>query len=85
MLRSDNPNDFIIDNSGASKLWGCELEIRSIPSDVIQLYTSLGYINTEFEKFLANTGDFSGNDFLFSPQVNAAIGGGYSLSDDWLL
>lgn len=85
VAQSTTPNDFIIDNSGASRLWGGELEIRNMPSDALDLYASLGYANSEFTDFVANTGDFSGNEFLYSPNWNGAVGGTYELSNNWML
>ncbi|MEM0911869.1 MAG: TonB-dependent receptor [Pseudomonadota bacterium] len=75
--------DFIIDNSGASQLWGGELEIRSTVLEHTEFYTSIGYSNTEFTEFVASVGDLSGNEFISAPDWTAAFGGTYFINDDW--
>lgn len=75
--------DFIIDNSGSSRLWGGELEIRSTAIGRSELYTSIGYSNTEFTDFEASVGDLSGNEFIGAPNWTAAFGGTFFAGNDW--
>ncbi|MEM1079355.1 MAG: TonB-dependent receptor [Pseudomonadota bacterium] len=85
VAQSDNPNDFIITNSGESRLWGAELEVRSAQIDNLDLFASLGYVNTRFTEFESSLGDLSGNSFIYAPEWTAAIGASYFFGNGWSL
>lgn len=68
--------DTIIENAAESKIYGGELEFRLNPSDAWVGYISVGYSQTEFDDYESVVdGDLSGNDFAFSPNWTAAVGG----------
>ncbi|WP_431469379.1 TonB-dependent receptor [Sphingosinithalassobacter sp. LHW66-3] len=84
-------------NAGKSKIWGFELEANYSPTRRTDLFASLGYAKTEFEEFCrtginaafletCTTGgvtgvDLAGNDFRYSPDWTAAVGGRQFVTD----
>lgn len=77
--------DFVTVNAGKSELKGVELEITGRPTDRLEVFTSIGYTDTEFTRFppneQLNADGFKGNEFLASPPLTVAAGFGYSLTD----
>lgn len=67
-------------NAGESTVYGGELELafRDGPWDS---YATFGYAKTEFDEFVSNGTDYSGNEFPNGPQVTAAIGGFYTVGN----
>lgn len=79
-----NVFDCVIQNVGESEIYGIELESRFQVSDDLQLFASLGLSETEFTDFVSSLdGDLTGNEFAFSPDTNASVGGSYYISDHW--
>lgn len=77
--------DFFIENAGQSKLFGAELEITAVISEKLDVFANFGVVKTEFTEFPANeqlgTEDFSGNQFLAAPELTAAAGFSYEISE----
>lgn len=75
-LRQD-PLDFsssITVNAAASRLFGGELEVQARPTKNLDLFGSLGILDTKFKQFATDLGDFSGLPFPESPDVTLAMG-----------
>ncbi|MEM6858872.1 MAG: TonB-dependent receptor [Pseudomonadota bacterium] len=84
-------------NAGESRIWGFEMSGTYDPTDRTSLFASLGYSFTEFRDFCRATSQSAnfptcqtggatgvqlrGNDFPFSPDWTAAIGGTQFLTD----
>ncbi|MEC9198177.1 MAG: TonB-dependent receptor [Pseudomonadota bacterium] len=66
-----------IENVGESELFGAELQIENDFSDNFSLFASAAYVRTEYKDFVSNGQDFSGNSFVFAPELTASIGGSY--------
>ncbi|WP_161981632.1 TonB-dependent receptor [Aurantiacibacter suaedae] len=92
-----NQFDIDTQNAGKSNIWGFELEANFSPTRRTDLFASLGYAKTEFEEFCRTgidaafldtcvtggvTGvDLAGNDFRYSPDWSAAVGGRQFVTD----
>lgn len=61
-------------NAGSSTLYGMEVSLNLKTDNGLSGYIHLGSSRTKFNKFKTFNGDFSGNEFAFSPDFNAAIG-----------
>ncbi|MEM6484451.1 MAG: TonB-dependent receptor [Pseudomonadota bacterium] len=74
-----NPISIVV-NAGESTVYGAELELawRTAAWDT---YATLGYVNTEFDSFVTNNVDFTGNAFPNSPELTAAAGAFYSFAN----
>lgn len=76
---SGNPFDTETQNSGSSVVKGFELESVYHINDMLDIYGSIGYADTEFKEFFATIDgavvDLSGNSFLNSPKwtLNAGV------------
>ncbi|MEM7704978.1 MAG: TonB-dependent receptor [Pseudomonadota bacterium] len=72
------PLSFITVNAGESRLYGAELDITARPTDDLELFASMAYVNTEFTDYVVETAgaitDFSGNEFGDAPPITAAFG-----------
>ncbi|MQQ10285.1 TonB-dependent receptor plug domain-containing protein [Epibacterium sp. SM1979] len=66
-----------IENVGESELFGAELQIENDVSENFSLFASAAYVRTEYKDFVSNGQDFSGNSFVFAPELTASIGGSY--------
>ncbi|TPE59813.1 TonB-dependent receptor [Sandaracinobacter neustonicus] len=40
-----------VDNAGRADIWGVEAELRAVPTESIQLQTSIGYIKAKYKEF----------------------------------
>ena len=64
-------------NAGESEVSGIEFEL-SLRTGLWDAYATLGYVNTEFQKFSTSEGDFAGNAFPNAPELTAALGAFYT-------
>ncbi|MEM7501587.1 MAG: TonB-dependent receptor [Pseudomonadota bacterium] len=72
----------VTENAGESEISGAELELRHTFSDSLSAYVSVGLSDTEFTDFVSDiSGDLTGNDFAFSPETTAAVGGQWWITD----
>lgn len=73
------PNvDTIIDNAAKSSSYGFEIEGTWLATEALSLFTSVGFVETEIEEYVAPAGDdFSGYVFPRAPRWNIAFGGAY--------
>ncbi|QQO84237.1 TonB-dependent receptor [Shewanella algae] len=76
-----DPQRFILftENAGSSNNYGAELEANWYPTDSLQFYTSLGYLQTEYGDYLyqdkyGNPVDLSGRELAHSPRWTYSLG-----------
>ena len=69
--------DDTVVNAGESQATGAELEVEWQATKGLNLFTSLGVVDTEFEEFVVNGVDLSGMSFSQSPEFTATFGGRY--------
>ena len=67
-LNGDSRNT-IIQNAGESNLYGAELEVSAFVSAQLEVFSSVGFIKTEYED-----GEFKGNEFANAPDMTATLG-----------
>lgn len=92
-VRSDSayPGTQATQNAGKSSIYGAELEVQYYPTSDLSLYYNLGLSQAKFDDFKtsvypaeggpAETVDYSGNQFAFSPTVSSSLGGRYYVTD----
>ena len=74
---SGNSADFNIENAGESRLYGAEASLEAIVTENLDVFGSIGLVQTEFLEFESGGRDLSGNAFRSAPEVTAAFGGRY--------
>lgn len=74
---SGNPLDVRTENAGESHLFGGELELSATPLDGLDLYASIGYVETEFDDFVSGGVQLAGNEFRNAPKWTGSVGGTY--------
>ncbi len=67
-LNGDSRNT-IIQNTGESNLYGAEFELSAFVSSQVEVFSSIGFIETEYED-----GEFKGNEFANAPDMTATLG-----------
>jgi len=73
--------DFNTVNAGKSEYYGGELELIYLPMDNLDLFGSLGLVQTKFIEFRNQGIDYADNEFPFAPNVTGAFGASYYF--DW--
>ncbi|MEM8983002.1 MAG: TonB-dependent receptor [Pseudomonadota bacterium] len=73
----------VVLNAGESTVYGAEVEL-AWQNQNWDSYATLGYVSAEFDNFITNNIDFSGNTFPNAPEVTAALGAFYSIAN-WTL
>jgi len=68
---------FVLRNADKVRNVGAELELTAVPSDQFQLQVSIGYLNAEYQDFVLQGVDLSGNTAIASPEWTM------SLAADW--
>lgn len=76
------------DNAGSSRNYGAELEANWYLSDSIELYGSVGYLQTAYGTYLYNDKygtqiDLSGRDLAHSPRWTYSIGTSWHADNGW--
>lgn len=79
------PGAVFIVNADSSHSYGAEIEARWRPIPPLQLFASLGLLQTEFDEFDTVEGDFSGNEFPEAPGYNIVAGGMYKDRSGWFI
>lgn len=73
--------DARIENAGEATLWGVELQADYQPTENLNLFAGIGYVDTEFDEYVGGTGtnviDLSGNEFPQAPNLTGSAGGSY--------
>ena len=75
--------DIEVLNAGESEMTGAELEVEWQATESLSLFTSLGFVDTEFKEFEANGVDYAGSSFPQAPEFTVTLGGHY-VSDSGL-
>lgn len=80
-------------NAAEGKATGAEFEIQALLTTNLQFKLGLGWLDTEFSKFVDVNGDYSGNRFVRSPEFSAVFsldyrypldnGSNLAFSTDW--
>lgn len=88
--RGINSYDYNTVNAGKSHLWGFEVEASHKLNSVLDLYATLGHVETKFDQFTlpagtsATSSNLSGSQFAYAPQwtvaggINARLPGGWT-------
>ena len=77
------PVDTLTVNAGESRVRGVEAEFGVFPDRRLELYGSLGLLDTRFETFLDAGQDFAGNAFPHAPAWSALAGASLRLDESW--
>lgn len=82
---ANSPSEFRTVNAGQSKLKGAELEINALIGKQLELYSALGYVETEFTEFELDVDlggdDYTGNEFSGAPQKTVSVGALVDVTD----
>lgn len=82
-----NFNLIEIANAGSSTAYGSELEAKWRPLPGLQVFTAVGWLQTEFKDFITTdndpTGDYSGNEFPEAPAYTLSGGVMYRSPTGW--
>jgi outer membrane receptor protein involved in Fe transport len=72
------PDSTFTQNAGKSHLYGGEIEARALVMEGLNLFTSIGLLQTKFDEgVVAEFGTLNGKKFPESPTVTASFGGIY--------
>jgi outer membrane receptor protein involved in Fe transport len=82
------PNDpasfvFFTDNSDEGRTTGVELEVRWLPSDSWQLYTTVGLLDAEIRNFGTAEVRLDGREQAHAPAYTLAVGSTYQHPSGW--
>jgi len=58
-----------ISNAADAEIYGAEFEFQWLPTDNLFINLGLGLLSTEYEDFVVDAGDFTGNEITMSPEV----------------
>jgi outer membrane receptor protein involved in Fe transport len=77
-----DPNDpasfvFFTDNAAEGKTIGLEADVRWYPSELLEVYATIGLLNAEFDRFVTPQVNISGRDQAHAPNYTFALGGVY--------
>lgn len=70
-------------NAGESTLYGAEGSIDFSPVPSLDLSAGVGYVHTEFDEFVSDGIDFSGNRFPYAPRFTANAGATWRGAAGW--
>ncbi len=70
-------------NAGESEVRGIEVEVEWLATDQLNLFASLGVVDTEFEEFVLNGVDLGGEPFPQAPDFNASLGFNWDSGQGW--
>ncbi len=68
----------VLTNGAKGEVWGAELEVEAQATDYLHLRAALSHLNTEFTDFKDDSGDYSGNKFVRSPEQVISLGADYT-------
>jgi len=80
-----NIHNNYIDNSGSSTLYGAEFTTSHYLRDDLNVFVSAAYVKTEYDEYITQGQDYSGNEFSFAPELTVSIGGVYYFLENWLV
>lgn len=76
-LIPDNPNSGVIRNADSTESYGAELTATFLPVRSLELFGSLGLLQTEIKKFSASVEDLTGKEFARAPDMTLSFGARY--------
>ncbi|MCS6204157.1 TonB-dependent receptor [Shewanella baltica] len=86
----DKPQRFILftENAGSSNNYGAELDATWYATDSLQIYSSLGWLETaygdyQYQDKYGTEVDLSGRDLAHSPHFTYSLGGTYRTNSGW--
>ena len=86
----DKPQRFILftENAGSSNNYGAELDATWYATDNLQIYSSLGWLETaygdyQYQDKYGTEVDLTGRDLAHSPHLTYSIGGTYRTNSGW--
>ncbi|ABX49012.1 TonB-dependent receptor [Shewanella baltica OS195] len=86
----DKPQRFILftENAGSSNNYGAELDATWYATDNLQIYSSLGWLETaygdyQYQDKYGTEVDLSGRDLAHSPHFTYSLGGTYRTNSGW--
>ncbi|MEM6792773.1 MAG: TonB-dependent receptor [Acidobacteriota bacterium] len=79
----DSEFDTITVNAGESRLYGAEAQLDYRVREGLDLFASVGLVETEFLEFTDGPEDFAGNEFPFAPPFSATLGTRWLPADRW--
>ncbi|WP_163026002.1 TonB-dependent receptor domain-containing protein [Chachezhania antarctica] len=74
-----------ITNAGQSESYGGELELNYQASDTLNVYGSLGLLQTEFKSFNVGDLNLSGQAFSNAPETTAVLGALWGRETGWFV
>ncbi len=87
ILREDGSSEFIsyLGNATSGSNYGAEIESAWTISDYVNIYGSIGLLNTEFDEFVdADGNSLTGEEQAHAPNYQFNIGINYQPTDEWL-
>jgi len=78
----DSSSSYIV-NAGNSTSYGAELELSYAAGANLDVFASIGLLESEFEDFIVGDNDYSGQAFPLTARQNAAVGYRYNAGDGW--
>ncbi|MGI2070513.1 TonB-dependent receptor [Shewanella baltica] len=86
----DKPQRFILftENAGSSNNYGAELDATWYATDNLQIYSSLGWLETaygdyQYQDKYGTEVDLTGRDLAHSPHLTYSLGGTYRANSGW--
>ncbi|MCS6173704.1 TonB-dependent receptor [Shewanella baltica] len=86
----DKPQRFILftENAGSSNNYGAELDATWYATDNLQIYSSLGWLETaygdyQYQDKYGTEVDLTGRDLAHSPHLTYSLGGTYRTNSGW--
>ncbi|WP_413493408.1 TonB-dependent receptor [Shewanella baltica] len=86
----DKPQRFILftENAGSSNNYGAELDATWYATDNLQIYSSLGWLETaygdyQYQDKYGTQVDLTGRDLAHSPHLTYSLGGTYRTNSGW--
>nr|NIP14492.1 TonB-dependent receptor [Pseudomonadales bacterium]NIX07781.1 TonB-dependent receptor [Pseudomonadales bacterium] len=86
--RDDGSTEFIdlIDNAAEGTNGGLEAEVLWMPTERLELFASVGWLDTEFDDFINAAGEnLDGEEQAHAPGYQFHVGGEYRFADGWFL
>lgn len=88
----DKPQRFILftENAGSSNNYGAELDATWYATDNLQIYSSLGWLETaygdyQYQDKYGTEIDLTGRDLAHSPHLTYSLGGTYRTNSGWFI
>uniref|UniRef100_UPI003B51A0B8 TonB-dependent receptor n=1 Tax=Roseovarius indicus TaxID=540747 RepID=UPI003B51A0B8 len=78
-----DPTSAFVANAGRSESYGAEIEIAYEPTARLEVYGSVGLLETEFKNFTVGGINYSGLPFPGAPESNVAVGFRWGAETGW--